>query len=138
MECEFCKALMSERYRIVFQNDHIFVLANIEPVKEGHVLILPVRHAEELKDLLPEEAQAFLRAIDRCMEAVTELFADAPMLLVNGWKYRTQAHLHAHVLPSKVSLRGLYAASEGIVGRRRAEDHEIRQTTEKFKPFFQA
>lgn len=43
------------------------------------------------------------------------------MCLVNGRQHRTQLHLHAHVLPSRNGLRGLFSASEGLVERRRAD-----------------
>ena len=134
--CVFCEVQHNERHRILYQDEYVFVLLNLEPVKEGHLLILPVRHAQDLKDLTPEEAYAFLQAVDRCMAAVTESFEDAPMCLVNGWKYRTQPHLHAHVLPSKNSLRGLYVASEGVEHRRRADEEELKRVAEKLKKYF--
>jgi diadenosine tetraphosphate (Ap4A) HIT family hydrolase len=45
MQCELCLA-KEEKYRIVFQNDLVFVVVNIEPLKQGHLMVLPVRHAE--------------------------------------------------------------------------------------------
>jgi diadenosine tetraphosphate (Ap4A) HIT family hydrolase len=122
---------------MVYQDDLVFVLLNAEPLKEGHLMILPVRHAEDLGDLSPDESQAFLRTIDRCMAVVTKAFDDTPMCLVNGWKFRTQPHLHAHVLPSKTTMRGLYVAAEGVENRKRAEDGALRQTAERLRVFFE-
>jgi histidine triad (HIT) family protein len=135
--CVFCEALTKESHRVIHQDAHVFVLLNIEPVKDGHLMVLPIRHAEELKDLTHEEARAFLQAIDRCMGAVTKTFDDEPMCMVNGWKYRSQPHLHAHVLPSKHSLRGLYVAAEGVAERQRAEDEALKRVAEQLRPFFQ-
>ncbi len=100
-------------------------------------MILPVRHAEQLKDLTPDESSAFLKAIDLCMSAVTEAYGETPMCLVNGWKYRTQPHLHAHVLPSKKNLRGLYSASEGLEERKHADEQTLKAIKEKLKPFLE-
>ena len=136
MGCVLCDSLVNERDRILYQDPHIFVLINVEPIKDGHVMILPIRHAENLKDLTAEEAQAFLKAIDRCMLALTEAYEETPMCLMNGWKYRTQSHLHVHVLPSKKNLRGLYSASEGLEERRRANNEMITRVADKLKSFF--
>lgn len=101
-------------------------------------MILPVRHAEQLRDLTPDESSAFLKAIDRAMLAMTEAYEETPMCLVNGWKYRTQPHLHAHVLPSKNNLRGLYSASEGLEERKRANEQTIQNIKEQIMPFLRS
>lgn len=44
MSCPLCSARIAEQYRVVCENAHVFVLVNREPVKDGHVLTLPVRH----------------------------------------------------------------------------------------------
>ena len=137
MDCALCGALQREPNRIIHRDDHVFVLVNVEPVKEGHVMILPVRHAENLKDLDPEESRAFLSAIDYCMSAITKAYGETPMCLVNGWEYRTQRHLHAHVLPSKKSLRGLYAAAEGLQERARADEDLLMKIAGSLKRFFE-
>ena len=138
MDCALCDAFARDRDRIIYEDGRVFVMVNIEPLKDGHVMILPVRHVEQLRDLTPEEAQAFLRAVDACMGGVAEAYRETPMCLVNGWSYRTQPHLHAHVLPSKKDLRGLYAAAEGLEVRKRADAAALRRIVEKLKPFFAA
>jgi diadenosine tetraphosphate (Ap4A) HIT family hydrolase len=136
MECALCAARLAEAYRVIYQDDHVFVLLNVEPLKDGHVMILPVRHAENLKDLTPEESRAFLVAIDQCMEAMTRVYDHAPMCHVNGWKHRSQPHLHAHVLPSAGSVRELYVAAEGSPRRRRASEDELRAIAERLVTAF--
>jgi len=135
MSCELCDAFANEKNRVIASDEHVFVVPIIEPIKEGHVMVIPIRHAENLGDLTPDEARAFLTAINRAMNAVKEAYGETPMLLVNGWEYRSQPHLHAHVLPSKTNLRGLYAASEGIVGRNRASVEELTAMADKIRSF---
>jgi len=136
MDCVLCESRLGEPHRVIYQDRYVFVLVNIEPLKEGHVMILPVRHAENLQDLNPEEAQSFLQTIDKSMLAVTEAYKETPMCLINGWKYRTQPHLHAHVLPSKNALRGLYAASEGLHERVRADEATLERIAFALKGYF--
>ena len=135
MSCELCSAFVNEKNRVIVNDEHVFVVPIIEPIKEGHVMIIPIRHAENLSDLTPDEAKSFLTAINRVMDAVKAAYGETPMLLVNGWEYRSQPHLHAHVLPSKTNLRGLYAASEGIVGRNRASVEELTAMADKIRSF---
>lgn len=135
MSCPLCNARIAEQYRVVCENAHVFVLVNREPVKDGHVLILPVRHVGQLSDLDPRESIEFLRMIDRCMAAVQEAYVQTPMCLVNGSAFRTQPHLHAHVLPSLKPLRGLYAAAEGLAERQEASPETLAAIAEKIKSF---
>lgn len=135
MSCELCNAFVNEKSRVIVSDDHVFVVPIIEPIKEGHVMVMPIRHAENLGDLTADEARAFLAAINRVMDAVKQAYGETPMLLVNGWEYRSQPHLHAHVLPSKTNLRGLYAASEGSVGRNRASIEELTAMADKIRSF---
>ncbi len=136
MSCELCAAIQNEPERIVHQDALVVVMLNKEPIKEGHLMILPARHAENLSHLEPAEAKAFLDAIDACMSTVTAFSPETPMCLVNGWKHRTQPHLHAHVLPSQHAVRGLFTAAEGTPDRRVASQEELTEITNKLKPLF--
>lgn len=135
--CALCTALVEERDRNIYQDEHVAVILNFEPVKHGHVLILPMRHVENLSDLTPDEARAFLSASDRCMRAVTKYSEEAPMYIVNGWNHRSQPHLHAHVLPSKHPLRGLFAAAEGTPTRQRITDDILKEIADQLRPHHQ-
>lgn len=135
MKCELCLA-KSEIYRVVYENEMVLVMFCIEPMNDGHVMILPSRHVENLADLEPIEAHAFLQAIDMCMEALSRFSADPPMCLLNGWKHRSQSHLHMHILPSKLGMRELFAASLGIPERIRADQSALKEKTDVLKKFF--
>jgi diadenosine tetraphosphate (Ap4A) HIT family hydrolase len=135
--CKLCHALQHDQFRTVYADHDVFVLINVEPIKNGHLMVLPVRHVEQLSDLTQEESRAFLRLIDRCMAALTEAFHETPMCLMNGSSYRTQPHLHAHILPSKKDLRGLYAAAEGLEERKRADKETLTRMADRMRPFFE-
>ena len=134
MSCELCGTLKNEGYRVLVKNDLVALYLNNQPIKEGHLLVSPLRHAENLSDLEPDEAKAFLQAIDQCMEMLSHFTAETPLCVVNGWGHRTQPHLHAHVLPTKAGIRGMYVATEGVVHRRNASIEELKQLAEKLRP----
>ena len=133
MDCELCGLREREAHRVVYADDAVVVVVNIEPLKEGHLMILPVRHAENLGDLDPAEAKAFLGTVDRCAKVVGNLSEDPPICLVNYGTHRSQPHLHVHVLPSKQPLRGLFAASEGLDRRVRASQETLTKMADELR-----
>lgn len=137
MGCELCHVRKQERDRVAYEDEQVFVLVNREALKDGHVIVLPVRHAEQLSDLTPEESQAYLRVIDRVMTAVTEAYGETAMCLVNGRQFRTQPHLHSHVLPSKTGTRGLYVAAEGLEFRKIAEAAAMKKVADDLRNILQ-
>ncbi len=136
MPCELCNAFENEKDRVIYSDAHVFVVPILHPIKDGHVMIIPIRHAENMKDLSADKSRAFMTAANLAMDAVKKTYGQTPMLLVNGWEYRSEPHLHAHVLPSNTNLRGLYAASEGVVGRNKASVEELTAMADKIRVHF--
>ena len=95
-------------------------------------MVLPIRHAENLSDLTPQEAQTFLRITDECMRAAEKLHGETAVCVVNGWAHRSEPHLHLHVVPSKENLRGLLVASEGVERRALGDESKLREIAEAF------
>ena len=46
-ECDFCDIPKTHRERIVFENDHAFVIGDNHPVTPLHSLIIPKAHKED-------------------------------------------------------------------------------------------
>ncbi|MFH1404907.1 MAG: HIT domain-containing protein [Patescibacteria group bacterium] len=135
MNCELCNILSNEQFRIVFENEHAFVVVILEPIKDGHLMVMPKRHAEELSDLTPEEAQSFLMAADNCLHGLENYQKESTLFTVNGKKNRSQKHLHAHVVPSRHAIRELFALAEGTPERQRANDKELQKMADDLRPF---
>ena len=123
MDCPFCGD--KEPERVVCANDLAFCLVNIEPIKDGHVMIIPRRHVHRLRDLTPEEAKAVNELTDRVVDLLLREFGEDPAIRVNSGTHKTQPHLHVHVLPSKGALRDHYTAHEGLPLRVRKTNEEL-------------
>lgn len=137
MNCELCAA-QTESHRIIYKTNTVIVFVNLKPVKNGHIMIMPLRHVENLCDLNAEEAVAFTKTIDRCMNAISNSFDEGPVCCINGGKWKTQAHLHAHVLPCKNSLRTMFATMENLEKRKEADRETLSKMADTFRPFFQS
>lgn len=136
MDCELCGVVQNEKYRVVFEDEHVAIILNFEPIKEGHLFIQPQRHVEHMSDLKGSEAESFLQAIQRSMEIIEKVFKDNSVCIVNGWYFRSQPHLHAHVLPSKFGVRGLFEKAEGTPHRTRVAEDLLKKAAEELRPFF--
>lgn len=136
--CELCEAANQEAFRTVHKDEHIATIICKPPVKDGHVLIIPLRHVQHLADLEPVESKAFLRALDRAADAIADCYDESPVIHVNGWGHRTQRHLHAHVLPSKEGLRGLFIASERLDLSDDTSQDELERQAKILRPFIQS
>ncbi|MFZ2803930.1 MAG: HIT family protein [Patescibacteria group bacterium] len=135
MECALCTA-QEEGYRIVYKDEYVVVMVVREPMKLGHVMVLPIRHVREVGELTPVESVAFLRTVDACMHLIEQEFEDGPMCFLNGWKFRTQEHVHVHVLPCKEGQRELVATNEGIDPRPVVSHETLANMADQMRPLF--
>lgn len=123
MDCPFCGD--KEPERVICANDLAFCLANIEPLKDGHVMVVPRRHVTRLRELTPGESAAMNELTDRMVDLLVREFGEDPAIHVNSGRHKTQPHLHVHVLPSKGALRDHYVAHEGLPHRVRKSLEEV-------------
>jgi histidine triad (HIT) family protein len=89
----------------VFENDQLLAFLDVNPLSEGHTLVIPKRPVERLEDLPPEEAAEIARhlgAIARRVLAATG--ATDYNVLQNNGKLAGQVvpHVHFHIIPRSV------------------------------------
>ncbi|MGV8168502.1 MAG: HIT family protein [Candidatus Nanoarchaeia archaeon] len=124
MTCELCEAL-NEKYRLVKETNLSFCIVNREPMKPGHVMILPKRHVPEIDLLSPEEAADILNLCVRMKEKIKKKYGEDPLILLNTGKHRSQEHLHFHIWPSQGMIRDLVSNYEKVPGRKKASEEEL-------------
>ena len=98
--CEFIEAPTS--VPVVHEDDHTFAFLSNAPATEGHVLVLPRRHAEDLWSISADQAAGVMRSVHQVAALVRrQLEPDGLTLLQNnrpaGWQ--TVFHFHVHVIP---------------------------------------
>jgi histidine triad (HIT) family protein len=103
-DCVFCGIVRGELERsVVHEDDTLLVIMDLQPVTEGHALVLPKRHAARLAELDDESAQrlfpaavrtaAALRAAQFRCEGVNVFLADGEAA------GQDVDHVHLHVVP---------------------------------------
>ncbi|MGA9528248.1 MAG: HIT domain-containing protein [Terriglobales bacterium] len=107
--CIFCEALKQsdEQARIVHRGTHCFIILNTYPYTNGHVMIVPYAHLDELHKL-PPAAAAEMMALTQRMEVVLRSLyrPDGLNLGMNIGKAAgagVAGHIHMHILPRWVA-----------------------------------
>jgi ATP adenylyltransferase len=105
-ECVFCLQFAEhndEKYYILKRFKHCVVMLNRFPYNAGHLLIIPIRHTDDLADLFIEARTELMELISACTVILKqELVSQGTNIGLNLGKASgpsIPAHLHFHVLP---------------------------------------
>jgi diadenosine tetraphosphate (Ap4A) HIT family hydrolase len=101
MSCLGCD-LANEKLPVhtVYEDELVCCFLDIDPFNEGHILILPKRHVEELTELTHEETLAIMDAAKLIsLKLNTCLKPDGITINQNGGIFSDLTHLHMHVIP---------------------------------------
>ena len=135
--CIFCAALDRNDPLVIHRGRHVFVILNLFPYNNGHLMVVPVRHIARLADAGDEELSE-LMALTRVSEmAVTEAYG--PHGLNMGLNLGKSAgagvadHLHMHVVPRWNGDTNFMS----VVGETRVLPEELPVTAERLRPIFQ-
>ncbi|TWT42221.1 HIT-like protein [Phycisphaerae bacterium RAS1] len=88
----------------VFENEFCLAFLDLNPLAEGHTLVIPRRPVERLEDLPPEEAAGLARHIGAIARRVLRAVgaADYNLLQNNGRDAgQVVAYVHFHIIPRK-------------------------------------
>lgn len=100
--CPLCQALADDRL-IVHRGDHAFVIMNLFPYSNGHVMVAPVQHVSQLDDISDETAAEIMALTRRSIAALRQ--TDHPEGFNVGFNLGKAAgagiddHIHQHVVP---------------------------------------
>ena len=116
--CDLCNTI-HEQHRLIKQTQYSFCIICLDPLKFGHVMVLPKRHVTQtnMSYLTAEESKDLIWLLDEIQDIIETLTEESAIILKNNWKHMTQSHLHFHVLPSKWYLRNLIWNFENIPER---------------------
>lgn len=88
--CEFCEIINKQRSAyIVFEGEKLVVFLDMDPIHEGHVLIIPKEHADSL-DKIPEDVLLdVMRVAQKVVNALREIYGNPGYsIMQNGGKER--------------------------------------------------
>lgn len=101
--CLFCRIVNKEiPSEVIYEDDAALAILDVHPLAEGHVLVLPKRHAYAILDVSDEDMGPVFRAVKRVVALLDgRLRPDGFTIGINqrGTAGQTAEHLHVHVIP---------------------------------------
>ncbi|WP_057915963.1 HIT family protein [Peribacillus muralis] len=85
---------------LVFENNFVCCILDHDPFNEGHVMILPKEHFEDVDELDANTANAIIQAARLLSKAIKVLYKpDGITICQNGGIFSELTHFHMHVVP---------------------------------------
>lgn len=137
--CIFCAALESADAAplIVFRGASCFVILNLFPYNNAHLMIVPKRHVASLAALSEPERAEMMQLAAVAESAITEAYAPHGMNMgINLGKPAgagVPGHIHLHVVPRWNGDTNFMS----VIGHTRVLPEELPQTAEKLRPIFE-
>jgi ATP adenylyltransferase len=122
---------------IVYERKTCYVILNLYPYNNGHLLIVPYRHTPSLASLTTEEAHETADLMQLCERALLEAYQPHGINVgVNLGKPAGAGvleHVHVHVVPRWNGDTNFMT----VVGEARVLPEDLPQSAARLKPVFQ-
>ncbi len=101
MDCLFCKIGNGEiPSYTVYENEYVRCFMDINPVHDGHVLIIPKKHFLDNNDITLEYLGEINKASKKVMKLLNDkLKPDGIKLVQNNGIIQEVKHYHLHLIP---------------------------------------
>ena len=104
--CIFCikpKQENDKKNLIIYRSEHSFVIMNLFPYNNGHLMVVPNRHIASLSDLPDNELCDLTKTLKLSEEIVRKIYSpDGVNIGINLGKAAgagIDTHLHIHIVP---------------------------------------
>jgi histidine triad (HIT) family protein len=102
-DCLFCKIVAGELPAHIIDSDERTVsFMDINPATRGHALVIPRRHARDLRDVGAEDLAACMETVQRLAGRVQDRLGADGINVLNSCgsaAWQTVFHFHMHVIP---------------------------------------
>jgi len=102
-DCIFCKIIQGEIPATkVYEDEKVLAFMDINPLNDGHTLIVPKRHAETIFEIDPQDLIATMKVAQKLAIAIKKALNSDGMIVVqlnNKAAGQMVPHLHIHLIP---------------------------------------
>ncbi len=127
-DCVFCSIVRGDvDSATIFEDDATLAFLDLRQSNEGHVLVVPTRHFEQIYDLDEEIASSLGKTVRRVARAVRRVYEPEGLSIwqSNGpAAFQEVPHVHWHILPRYSNDGLLVVYPKGIAGRARSQPVE--------------
>ena len=137
--CVFCKKHQSTKDRenlLLFRGEESFVLMNLYPYSNGHLMISPYKHTSNTNDISSIGNQEIMFLTNKSMEIIKNTMgADGFNIGANLGKAAgagIEEHLHFHIVPRWIGDTNFMP----VVGNTKVIVEGLQETWDSMKPQF--
>ncbi|MFO7897341.1 MAG: HIT domain-containing protein [Candidatus Cloacimonadales bacterium] len=105
-DCIFCLKPQAEDDRahlILHRGQHCFIIMNLYPYNNGHLMVVPYRHVSTLQELDSEELSDLMNLAKLCETVLQKVYQpngfNLGMNLGKAGGAGIESHLHLHIVP---------------------------------------
>lgn len=110
-DCLFCSIIDGKVPSAkVYEDEYVYAFLDISQVTDGHTLVVPKAHVQDIYELSEEVASNFFSRIPKVAKAVKAAYEPRGINLLNNNEIaagQSVFHLHMHIIPR-------YDANEGF------------------------
>lgn len=101
MDCVFCKIVDGEiPSNLIYHDELIMCFLDIDPINEGHALIIPKIHYLDVDEIPDEILLSMMSLSKRIAKVVKEKYSpDGYSIMQNGGEFNDIGHYHMHIFP---------------------------------------
>ncbi len=130
-DCIFCKIVNGQiPSKIVFENDTNMAFLDINPISQGHTIVIPQKHYSTIESLPDEEVSNLFKTVKKVASLIHDkLDIDGYNIIQNNFRAAGQMveHSHVHIIPRnrrdrKISLN---------IPKKQASDEELEKVMKK-------
>lgn len=99
MYCVFChrEEIVTD---IVYEDEIVMAFMDMDPVNEGHVLLVPRQHYLDADEIPDQELSHLMIVSKRIIAAIKSVYdPDGYSIMQNGGLYNDVGHYHMHIFP---------------------------------------
>jgi histidine triad (HIT) family protein len=104
-DCIFCRIIRKEApASFVYEDEQVVAFMSNRPVNEGHTLVVPKKHYENIYDIPDDEIAYLAKIAKHVAHAVRDSMVAEGIRVVqnNGWAAgQVIFHFHVHIIPLK-------------------------------------
>jgi len=139
-DCVFCGIIAGKiPSSRIFEDEKILAFLDINPVAQGHTLVIPKAHYRNLLDLPEEEVANVYKAVKKVALAVKKaVSAEGILVFQANEKAAFQAvfHSHTHIIPKWIDDPINKVLSEFYQHAQKPEREELEELAEEIRKHF--
>lgn len=99
--CPFCQIISGTASScVVYETENTLSILDIDPIQEGHILILPKLHESSISKIPDFILTEMILAAKKLCTALEEIYhPDGCTIMQNGGEFCDFGHVHLHIFP---------------------------------------